>query len=156
MLVYNSKDYHYYNKILNFVDLFPDCKKNRINEVNNDYFKNFVFDLMWIYKREMKKTNNSIMKSFYSGKINAMYYVLDRLPINPDYKLNDNKVFDYDKLIKILDKKLESILIEADDEMNFYYYNAVKKIGKYFAYKEIIKVSNFFKNKLEIENENKN
>ena len=140
MLVYNSKDYHYYNKILNFVDLFPDCKKNRINEVNNYYFKNFVFDLMWIYK----------------GKINAMYYVLDRLPINPDYKLNDNKVFDYDKLIKILDKKLESILIEADDEMNFYYYNAVKKIGKYFAYKEIIKVSNFFKNKLEIENENKN
>ena len=58
------------------------------------------------------------------------------------------ELFDiYDKLIKILDKKLESILIEADDEMNFYYYNAVKKIGKYFAYKEIIKVSNFFKNR---------
>ena len=65
MLVDNSKDYHYYNKILNFVDLFPDCKKNRINEVNNDYFKNFIFDLMWIYKREMNKTNNSIMKNFY-------------------------------------------------------------------------------------------
>lgn len=27
MLVYNSKDYHYYNKILNFVDLFPDVRK---------------------------------------------------------------------------------------------------------------------------------
>ena len=43
MLVYNTKDYHYYNKILNFVDLFPDCKKNRINEVNNDYFKNIKY-----------------------------------------------------------------------------------------------------------------
>ena len=145
MRVYSENDYRSYQLIYNFVYLYPEVKKNEYMYVEDPYYKNFVLKVIWRYRHLKEETNISALKQFYDGKILALLKINEFPPLKKGFSLTDNRVFDYDLIIKRCESSLIPILNKAEDEMSYYYYNAIKKVGYFFAYKELIKICLLFK-----------
>lgn len=150
MRVYSVIDYRYYLMLNNFVYLYPEVKKNQYQNVKIDYyFKSFLNDLAWKYRMLSDKANISILKTFYNGRLIGIQGIINHLPINKDYPITDDRFFDYDELIYRLNSRLETILVSAEDEIRDNYFNSIQKLGKYFSYREVIKVCYLYKERLE-------
>lgn len=150
MRVYSVIDYRYYPMLNNFVYLYPETKKNQYQNVKIDYyFKSFLNDLAWKYRMLSDKVNISILKTFYDGRLIGIQGIINHLPINKDYPITDDRFFDYDELIYRLNSRLETILVSAEDEIRDNYFNSIQKLGKYFSYREVIKVCYLYKERLE-------
>ena len=52
-------------------------------------------------------------------------------------------------MIYRLNSRLETILVSAEDEIRDNYFNSIQKLGKYFSYREVIKVCYLYKERLE-------
>lgn len=150
MRVYSVTDYRYYPVLNNFVSIYPEVKKNQYQNVKTDYyFKSFLNDLAWKYRLISNKTDVSVLKAFYEGRLTGIQGIINHLPINKDYQITDDRFFNYDELIYRLNSRLEEILTTAEDEIRINYFSSIRKLGKYFSYREVIRVCYLYKERLE-------